>query len=252
MPPLREADLHGIVINPAKLLSARFESDNLARNIAKRAAADSAKDAGALPLLSYLLDDMWTKMIERADGVLRLPGEAVDLGRVLLERANRFIDCDPETNLERDAPGKAQVADALRRIFTLKLATVREDSEPTRRRAHRSEFSDEEWAIVSQLADEPNRLLVTVTTEDGETYAEVAHEAIFGHWEALKTWIAAEREFLAWRSGLELARRTWQAAPEGSKYGALLMGLALDQAQSWFARRSADIPAAERQFVSLS
>ena len=98
----------------------------------------------------------------------------------------------------------------MRRIFTLKLATVREDGEPTRRRAFRSEFSDEEWRLVSELADHPNRLLVTVATpKAGETYAEVAHEAIFRRWDKLREWIAAEREFLAWRSGLEAARRAW-------------------------------------------
>ena len=55
---------------------------------------------------------------------------------------------------------------------------MREGEEPTRRRALRSEFSDEEWRLVSELADHPNRLLVTATPEGGETYAEVAHEAI--------------------------------------------------------------------------
>jgi hypothetical protein len=54
-------------------------------------------------------------------------------------------------------------------------------------------------------------LAVTVTTETGETYAEVAHEAIFRRWDKLREWIAAEREFLAWRSGLEAAHRAWQA-----------------------------------------
>ena len=65
----------------------------------------------------------------------------------------------------------------------------------------RREFSDEEWRLVSELADHPNRLLVTVTRESGETYAEVAHEAIFRRWDKLRDWIAAEREFLVWRSG---------------------------------------------------
>jgi hypothetical protein len=45
--------------------------------------------------------------------------------------------------------------------------------EPTRRRALRSEFTDEEWRPVSELADHPNRLLVTATPEGGETYVEV-------------------------------------------------------------------------------
>jgi formylglycine-generating enzyme required for sulfatase activity len=136
--------------------------------------------------------------------------------------------------------------------LTLKLATVREDGEPTRRRAFRSEFSDEEWRLVSELADHPNRLLVTATPEGGETYAEVAHEAIFRRWDKLREWIAAEREFLAWRSGLESARRAWQATPDRSKNDALLMGHALAQGQSWHTKRAEDIPAADRAFILQS
>ena len=69
----------------------------------------------------------------------------------------------------------------------------------------RSEFTDEEWRrLVTELADHPNRLLVTATPEGGETYAEVAHEAIFRRWDALREWIAAEREFLAWKTGSKL------------------------------------------------
>jgi hypothetical protein len=100
----------------------------------------------------------------------RLPAQSFELGGVLVERANRFL---------AERPGAEA---ALRRVLTLKLATVREDGEPTRRRAAREEFSDEEWRLVSQLSGYPNRLLVTATTEGGGTYAEVAHEAIFRRW----------------------------------------------------------------------
>jgi hypothetical protein len=74
VPPLREAQLRDVVTRPAALLSARFEPEGLAADIARRTAEESAKDAGALPLLSYLLDDMWTGMVKRGDGTLRLPG----------------------------------------------------------------------------------------------------------------------------------------------------------------------------------
>ena len=86
----------------------------------------------------------------------------------------------------------------------------------------------------------------------GETYAEVAHEAIFRRWDKLRQWIAAEREFLAWRSGLEAARRAWQATTDRSKNNALLMGLALAQAQNWLAKRSGVLAAEDRNFISLS
>jgi formylglycine-generating enzyme required for sulfatase activity len=258
--PLREAQLHKVVNRPAELLSARFETDRLATVVARRTAEESTKDAGALPLLSYMLDDMWSQMIRRGDGVLRLPEEAFELGGVLVERANAFISRHPGSENQ------------LRRIFTLKLATVREDGEPTRRRAWRSEFSDAEWRLVSDLADHPNRLLITAILEAGatlpvpqsadtqargaaaagQTYAEVAHEAIFRRWGSLREWIAAEREFLAWRSGLEGARRAWQEAPDASKTEALLMGFALARAQSWLAKRGEDLPGVDREFIDLS
>jgi formylglycine-generating enzyme required for sulfatase activity len=238
--PLRETQLNELVSRPAELLSARFETKTLAADIARRTAEESAEDAGALPLLSYLLDDMWSEMVRRGDGVLRLPLLGIELGRVLVARANKFVAEHPASE------------GALRRILTLKLAEVREDGEPTRRRALRSEFPDEEWKLVSELADYPNRLLVTATSEAGETYAEVAHEAIFRRWNKLHEWIAAEREFLAWRSSLEAARRAWQATPDRSKNEALLMGAALTQAQSWLANRRQDLPVIDRDFIDQS
>ena len=240
VPPLREAQLREVVSKPAALLGARFETDHLADDIARHAAEESSKDAGALPLLSYLLDDMWRSKDPKWDGILRLPAPAIELGRVLVDRANEFIAAHPDSK------------EHLRRIFTLKLATVREDGEPARRRAFRHEFSDDEWRLVSELADDPNRLLVTATPESGEAYAEVAHEAIFRRWEKLRDWIAAEREFLAWRTGLEAARRAWQAMPDHSRNNALLMGAALTQAQSWLGKRSDDIPEVDRDFIALS
>jgi formylglycine-generating enzyme required for sulfatase activity len=260
VPPLREAQLREVVSKPAALLGARFETERLAGDIAQRAAEDSSRDVGALPLLSYLLDDMWKSKDPKWDGVLRLPAPAIELGRVLVDRADAFIATH------------AGAEDALRRIFTLKLATVREDGEPTRRRAFRHEFSDDEWRLVSELADHPNRLIVTATTDAaatpvpdtardnanvaqaaGETtYAEVAHEAIFRRWNRLREWIAAEREFLAWRSGLEAARRVFAATPDRSKNDALLMGFALAQAKRWLTKRREDLSAADREFIDQS
>ena len=193
-----------------------------------------------MPLLSYTLDDMWTQMVRHGDGTLRLPAQSFELGGVLVDRADTFLTTHPGAEA------------ALRRVLTLRLATVREDGEPTRRRAARVEFSDEEWRLVSDLADYPNRLLITATSEAGETYAEVAHEAIFRRWDKLREWIAAEREFLAWRSGLEAARRVWQAAADASKHDALLMGAALAQAQSQNAKRAEELPAVDREFIALS
>jgi formylglycine-generating enzyme required for sulfatase activity len=239
VPPLRETELSRVITEPARQLSARFETQELVSVITRRTLEDAAKDVGALPLLSYLLDDMWTQMVRRGDGVLRLPTHAVELGGVLADRANTFLDRHPQSD------------DLIRLIFTFKLASVREDGEATRRRALRSEFSDREWPLVIELTNYPNRLLVTAT-EAAETYVEVAHEAIFRRWDKLRQWITAEQEFLIWRSGLEPARRAWVATPVEAKNDALLMGIALVKAQSWLDKRAEDLSKIDREFIEQS
>ena len=62
VPPLGEDELCEVVSRPSRLLAARFESERLVGIIAQRAAEDSVRDVGALPLLSYTLDDMWNEM----------------------------------------------------------------------------------------------------------------------------------------------------------------------------------------------
>jgi hypothetical protein len=141
VPPLGEAELREVVSRPAHLLAARFETEGLIDIITRRTFEDSMKDVGALPLLSYALDDMWTQMVRRSDGTLRLPAQSFELGGVLADRADRFLAERPEAE------------SALRRVLTLRLATVREDGEPTRRRAARAEFSEADWRLVSDLAD---------------------------------------------------------------------------------------------------
>jgi tetratricopeptide (TPR) repeat protein len=240
VPPLRETELSRVIREPARQLSARFESEELVDVITRRTLEDSAKDVGALPLLSYMLDDMWTEMVLRGDGVLRVPAGAFELGGVLAERANAFLARNPNSE------------GALRRILTIRLATVRKEGDPTRRRALRREFSDDEWRLVSELTDHPNRLLITAMPEVGETYAEVAHEAIFRRWDKLRGWIDSQREFLAWKLSLDDDRRRWDDAPSTSKDDALLLGLALAQARNWLVKRGEDLSKADREFIDLS
>ncbi len=187
-----------------------------------------------------ILEKTIEKMEGLLGGVLRLPVQSFEPGGALANRADAFLAAHP--NAEHQ----------LRRIFALKLANVREGEEPTRRRAPRSEFTDEEWRLVKKLADHPNRLLVTATPKGGETYAEVAHEMIFRRWRKLRDWITAEREFLAWKTGLEAARRGWQDTPDSAKSDALLTGASLTVAQGWRAKRGEVLPAIDREYIDQS
>ena len=88
VPPLTRSQLEDIVTAPARALGVDFEDERLPLRIVEAAAAEP----GALPLLSYLLTDMWTAMVHRSDGVLRLPLRAIDVGGVLAARAEEFLE----------------------------------------------------------------------------------------------------------------------------------------------------------------
>ena len=130
VPPLGEEELREIVSRPAQLLSARFEIRWACRNhqlaALRRIRSRTWAPCRCCPIR---LTTCGRSMIKRGDGILRLPAQSFELGGVLVDRANRFL------------AAHAGAEDALRRVLTLRLATVREDGEPTRRRAARGEFT---------------------------------------------------------------------------------------------------------------
>jgi hypothetical protein len=123
VPPLDRAQLLEVVTAPPSALGVQFEDDQIEGRITNAA----AREPGALPLLSYLLTDMWSGMVARGDATLRLPGQAIDVGGVLADRAEGFL---------KDNPGEES---DLRRLLTLKLAIIPPEGEPVRRQTTREE-----------------------------------------------------------------------------------------------------------------
>jgi WD40 repeat protein len=233
--PLNREQLEGVVTEPARVLGVTFEDNKIAHTITNAAAAEP----GALPLLSYLLTDMWADMIKRDKPVLGLPAQAVDIGGVLANRANMFLKENP--NDEK----------ALRRLLTLKLAIVPADGEPVRRQTHREECSDAEWSLATRLADYPYRLVVMGEREaDGRIVAEVAHEALLRAWPLLAQWLREERDFLILKGEAERAERRWRGMGQADR--ALLTGLDLARAKEWLPNRQEDMSAEVIAYVQRS
>ena len=237
VPPLNRAGLEAVVRRPATTLGARFETEEVIPMIA----GSAAQELGSLPLLSYLMTDIWNAMRgdEASDGVMRFPLEMVDVSRPLAERAERFLAGDPD----REA--------VVHHMFCLKLAHVPMDGEPVRRRARKSECSVEEWELVEQLAGADWRLL-SAGSDGTDVTVEVAHEALLRKWPRLTRWLEEEREFLVWKGQLEQTRRQYEAMADADKKGALLMGTPLMLARSWMAERAADIGPQDRAFIDRS
>ena len=246
VPPLDADNLALMLREPARVLGVGFESDELVSHVVK-----SAQDQpGALPLLADLFTDLWERMRERGDGTLRVSDrrEIIQVGAALSRRADQFLATVPDK------------VDAVKRLFTLRLAHVPRQGEPVRARWERDAKPgtdpavDAEWAPVEQLAG-PNWRLIVTGEKDGKATAEVAHEILFKSWPTLKRWLEDERDFLVWRGELEARRKEYDKASEvdtRQQLQALLMGLPLDTAEKWLAARRGDIEAPDRAFIEAS
>jgi hypothetical protein len=116
----------------------------------------------------------------------------------------------------------------------------------------RSEFTDEEWGLVTELADYPYRLVVTATPDHEGTFAEVAHEAIFRRWNRLRDWITSEREFLIWLARINRDAQRYSKLPLSVAGGALLNDFSLQEAAKWTALHESELPKVTRDFIQIS
>jgi hypothetical protein len=237
VPPLMAHDLDLVLREPARRLGVVFESDALVEHI-----VNSVRDqSGALPLLADVMTEIWQRMQERGDRVLRVTDQQdlIQIGNALARRADSFLR------------QYASEQDTVRDLFTLKLVSLHGEGEPLRRRALRSECSDREWRLVEALAEPSWRILVT-SESDGIATAEVAHEVILTKWETLRRWLIEERDFLIWKGNVERSVKEWRAAPFYLKRDALLSGNALFEARRWIKRKGVYLARDMRRFVKKS
>lgn len=171
---------------------------------------DVQGQAGYLPLLQYTLDLLWET--EKETGSLQDRTLNITtyrrLGGVrgaLQKHVDRIY-----SNLSE------QEQLAVQRIF-LKLVEIGGDEEsetqwkPIRRRANRSEFSDElEQKSLTRLINQ-NLLVSNRPDQSQESTIEITHEILLTSWTTLSAWILENRQAIALRNRLNDDVERWQA-----------------------------------------
>jgi len=237
VPPLTPDELEQAIRGPAEQVGVRPERGLVAEMI-----ADVAHQPGALPLLQFAL----TELFERQDdGRLTLSAYQV-LGGVagaLSTRADRIYEAtDPE--------GRR----AIRQVF-LRLVTLGEGREDTRRRVARSELDSlevEPEAIERVLDAFGRHRLLTFDREPStrEPTVEIAHEALLTAWVRLRTWIDDAREDLRQERVLARAAAEWRGSDGDASF--LLRGTRLEQLEQWAAATDLALGGAERAYLRAS
>ncbi len=230
--PMSRDELRACIEQPAARVGLSFEA-----GLVERLLDDVEGGAGSLPLLAFVLAELW----EHRRGAA-LTHQAYDamggLQGALAQRAEtEYAKLD---DAEREAV----------RNIMLECVHIATGSVDARRRATRPEIGEEAWPVVLTLADA--RLLVTSIDDatDIET-VEVAHEALIRHWARLRSWVDEDREFLLWRQRLHHAVQEHDRPGTGGD-AALLRGGLLDEALRWSAARPDRLSERDRAFIAAS
>jgi len=255
--PPSSAEVGQMIREPAHEAGLVFQADltaGLGLDEVIRQAAD--RNPGALPLLSFLLDQLWRQRTPTGMLTFEAYRDLGGLEGALGQRAEEVFQ-----GLSADA--QAQLKAVLR-----KLVTVGSDGTASARTADVSSFARNpgQQEFVQAFLHEEARLLVAFGSAGG-AQVRVAHEALLTHWERARAEIAAETRDLELLSRLERAARHWRAAAVKDRDSLVLAGgLPLTEARAlvraWgeetppevaaFVRRSRQVHLARRSRLALN
>ncbi|MFD2467846.1 nSTAND1 domain-containing NTPase [Amycolatopsis silviterrae] len=226
--PMTADELRVAVVKPAVRAGCVVETALVARIV-----SDAGGQHGVLPLVSHVLMETWRR---RRGTTLTLKGYEAAGG---IEHAVAHTAEVAFTALSAERRNTAQQV-------LLRLCTLGEGIEDTKRRARRDELDQlggDVRPVLEHLA--AARLVVL-----GEDSVEIAHEALIRSWPRLRAWLAEDREGLRVHRDLTDAAAAWRALDKDP--GALYRGVRLALARSWAEDRDRALSKPERDFLTAS
>ena len=235
--PMTAEELERAITGPSEPLGVTFEPALVAELV-----RDVVDRAGALPLLQYTL----TELFDRRQGTRVTDATYRELGGVsgaLVKRAEGLL-----------AGLGAESHDVARQVF-LRLVTLGEGADDTRRRVLRSELEQlaVDRAMLSGVLDTFGRHRLLFFDRDPVTRSptvEISHEALLTEWTRLREWIDGARHDVRNQRRLAEAMREWIGADRGAAY--LLRGGRLEQLHGWSSMTTLPLSEPEQTFLDAS
>lgn len=198
LPAPTPGDIGQMIRQPATAAGLTFEENRGKGEHLDELLRDAAiKDPGALPLLSYTLEQLYER--RTPEGMLTLAAYH-DLGGLEGAIGRRA------ESVFASLPREAQAA--FSQVWP-QLVTLSEGSEPVRRRAPYQALTQSPGA--PQLVDAliAARLLNSDTTPEGERTISVAHEALLRQWPRVIDWVKDNLDFLRARARMAARLAEW-------------------------------------------
>ncbi|MGQ0600495.1 MAG: nSTAND1 domain-containing NTPase [Anaerolineales bacterium] len=244
--PMTPDELERAIAGPAERVGLALDSGLVSAII-----RDVGDQPGALPLLQYAL----TELFARREGRLLTKKAYAEIGGVLGALGRRAEDVYTGLN---------EGGQALARQLFLRLVTIGEGTEDTRRRVLRAELDSLSGEISNPQSLIPNSLIPNVIDSFGRSRlltfdrdpvtrgptVEVAHEALLREWPRLRAWLNESRADVRLQRLLAGAVAEWMAADREPSF--LLTGARLDQFEGWAAQSTLALTQDERAYLDAS
>lgn len=235
--PLDTIELERVIAGPAQQVGLEVEPELIAEVI-----SDVKSEPGALPLLQYMLTELFT----RSDGVklsLKAYRDSGGVRGALARRADAVY---------QDLSDEHKVI--ARQIF-LRLVTLGDGTEDTRRRARFSELFaiTNNTALIQAVLDEFSQYRLLTFDRDPDTrepMVEVAHEALIREWQQFQIWLDSSRDDLRLQRLIASEVADWKNNNQDTSY--LLRGNRLAQFEHWAESTNIAISDDERMFIQAS
>jgi DNA-binding SARP family transcriptional activator/ABC-type glycerol-3-phosphate transport system substrate-binding protein len=234
--PMSPEELERAISGPAERVGLEIEPGLVAAMV-----TDVVDRPGALPLLQYAL----TELAERAtDGRLAIDGyrEIGAVSGALARRAEQLFERLNEAG-----------RDACRQLF-LRLVTLGEGTEDTRRRVRRSQLrSLSEERSMDGVIETFGRHRLLSFDRDADTReptVDIAHEALIREWARFRTWVEDAREQLRLSAKISASAAEWVQSERSSEF--LLAGTRLAQAEEATQSDAIRLTESEREYVDAS
>ena len=222
--------LYEMIAGPARVAGLQFEN-GLVRQILQ----DTGNNPGALALMAYALDQLYNaagrKGVLTSSAYQSFGGVQGAIGT----RAQEIFD-----KLSKEAQDKLPI------VFS-HLLEVDESGTATRKRAPRTRVEQDQACheLVQALVEA--RLLVTSRGAGDQALLEVAHEALFHSWPALKAWIETVQDDLILLRQVRTATALWQKHARQPAY--LWPDERLHPVYATRDRLKPDLSASEQEFI---
>jgi WD40 repeat protein/serine/threonine protein kinase len=255
--PLAPEELKQAIVSPAERNGLRVDPE-----LVEAIVSDVGEQPGALPLLQYALTEVFQRRTGRTLTLTPYNASGGVLGALARRAEEIYVGLN------------ATQQEAARQLF-LRLVTLGEGVEDTRRRVRRTELAtmtnDQRRRANGSSDGHPSSLAVGASSaldtviEQYSQYrlltldndpatrvptVEVAHEALIRTWTRLRQWLDASRDDLRLQRRMTNAAAEWAASGHDRSF--LASGARLEQLASWAEETHLALNAEERDYLAAS